>query len=121
MYNYIGIDVSKVTLQVYIPISDENISIENSKKSLISLYSKLKKYYKKEIKDLIIIFEPTGSYSALLKRFCFEKSIYAFIINPRQSANFAKALENRSKSDIIDAKMLYKFHVMLSDDDMYLL
>ncbi len=118
MFNYIGIDVSKATLQVYIPITDENISIDNSRKSLISLYSKLKKYYKKEIKNLVIIFEPTGSYSALLKRFCFEKDIYAFIINPRQSANFAKALENRSKSDIIDAKMLYKFHVMLSDDDI---
>lgn len=118
MFNYIGIDVSKATLQVYIPIKDENISIENSKKALDSLYSKLKKYYKQEIKNLVIIFEPTGSYSVLLKRFCSEKNIYAFIINPRQSANFAKALENRSKSDIIDAKMLYKFHVMLFDSDI---
>jgi transposase len=114
MNNHIGIDVAKATLQVYIPIKDENISIENSKKALISLYSKLKKYYKKEVENLVIIFEPTGSYSVLLKRFCSEKKIYAFIINPRQSANFAKALDNRSKSDIIDAKMLYKFHVMLS-------
>jgi hypothetical protein len=48
MFNYIGIDVSKATLQVYIPITDENISIENSKKALISLYAKLKKYYKKD-------------------------------------------------------------------------
>jgi len=118
MFNYIGIDVSKATLQVYIPIKDENITIQNSKKDLISLYSKLKKFYKKDIQNLVIIFEPTGSYSALLKQFCFEKNIYAFIINPRQSANFAKALENRSKSDIIDAKMLYKFHVMLSDNDI---
>ncbi|MDQ7069111.1 MAG: IS110 family transposase [Sulfurimonas sp.] len=118
MFNYIGIDVSKATLQVYIPIKDENISIDNSKKALISLYSKLKKYYKKEIANLVIIFEPTGSYSALLKRFCADKNIYAFIINPRQSANFAKALDNRSKSDIIDAKMLYKFHVMLKDSDI---
>lgn len=78
----------------------------------------MKKYYKKEIENLVIIFEPTGSYSALLKRFCFEKNIYAFIINPRQSANFAKALDHRSKSDIIDAKMLYKFHVMLSTSEI---
>ncbi len=118
MFNYIGIDVSKATLQVYIPIKDENISIENSKKALISLYSKLKKHYKKEITKLVIIFEPTGSYSALLKHFCADKNIYAFIINPRQSANFAKALDNRSKSDIIDSKMLYKFHVMLKEDDI---
>ena len=53
----------------------------------------------------------------LLKRFCADKNIYAFIINPRQSANFAKALDNRSKSDIIDAKMLYKFHVMLKENE----
>ena len=118
MFNYIGIDVSKATLQVYVPIKDENISIDNTKKSLISLYSKLKKYYKKDIANLVIIFEPTGSYSVLLKRFCADKKIYAFIINPRQSANFAKALDNRSKSDIIDAKMLYKFHVMLNEIDI---
>lgn len=118
MFNYIGIDISKATLQVYIPVKDENISIDNNKKALISLYSKLKKYYKKDISNLVFIFEPTGSYSALLKRFCADKSIYAFIINPRQSANFAKALDNRSKSDIIDAKMLYKFHVMLNDSDI---
>jgi len=66
----------------------------------------------------VIIFEPTGSYSALLKRFCADKSINTFIINPRQSANFAKALDNRSKSDIIDAKMLYKFHVMIDENDL---
>ena len=118
MFNYIGIDVSKATLQVYIPIHDENISIENSKKALTSLYSKLKKYYKKEVKNLVIIFEPIGLYSAMLKYFCSEKNIYAYIINLRQSANFAKALDNRSKSDIIDAKMLYKFHVMPSEDDL---
>ena len=87
---------------MYIPIKDENISIGNTKKDLMSLYGKLKKYYKKDISNLVIIFEPTGSYSVLLKRFCADKSINAFIINPRQSANFAKALDNRSKSDIID-------------------
>ena len=118
MFNYIGIDVSKVTLQIYIPIKDENICIGNNKKSINSLYSKLKKYYKKEIVNLVIIFEPTGSYSSALKHFCAEKKIYAFIVNPRQSANFSKALDNRSKSDIIDAKMLYKFHVMIKESEI---
>jgi transposase len=68
--------------------------------------------------NLVFIFEPTGSYSALLKPFCYEKNIYTFIIYPRQSANFVKALDTRSKSDILDAKILYKFHVMLSDNDI---
>lgn len=118
MNHFIGIDISKSTLQVYIPIKDENISIGNTKKSLKSLYSKLKKYYKKEINKTVFIFEPTGTYSSLLKHFCYEKNIKAFIVNPRQSSNFAKALDNRSKSDIIDAKMLHKFHVMAKDGDI---
>lgn len=118
MNHFIGIDVSKSTLQIYIPIKDENISIENTKKSLKSLYSKLKKYYKKDSNKLVFIFEPTGTYSSLLKHFCSEKEIKAFIVNPRQSSNFAKALDNRSKSDSIDAKMLHKFHVMAKDGDI---
>jgi len=118
MNHFIGIDVSKSTLQVYIPIKDENINIDNTKKSLKSFYSKLKKYYRKEIHKLVFIFEPTGSYSSRLKHFCSEKNIKAFIVNPRQSSNFAKALDNRSKNDIIDAKMLHKFHVMAKDGDI---
>jgi transposase len=118
MYNYIGIDVAKSSLQVYIEIKDENISILNNEKSLKALYSKLKKYYKKEHKNLVFIFEPTGAYSVLLKHFCASNGILCYIVNPRQSANFAKALDNRSKSDIIDSKMLYEFHIMLKVEDI---
>ena len=118
MFHFIGIDVSKSTLQVYIPVKDENISIENTQKSIKALYSKLRKYYKKETSSLVFIFEPTGPYSSSLKHFCAQHNIFVYMVNPRQSANFAKALDNRSKSDIIDAKMLYHFHVMAKLDDI---
>ena len=118
MYKFIGIDVSKSTLQVYIEIKNENISISNTKKSITALYSKLKKYYKKEYKNLVFIYEPTGPYSSLLKHFCAQKNILSYVVNPRQSSNFAKALDNRSKSDIIDAKMLYDFRVMAKLEDI---
>lgn len=39
-------------------------------------------------------------------------------MNPKKSANFAKALGNRSKTDTIDAKMLYKFHLLLKEGDL---
>lgn len=45
---YIGIDVAKATLQIYIPKSDSDIEIKNSPEGLKKLYSKLKKQYKKE-------------------------------------------------------------------------
>ena len=118
MFHSIGIDVSKATLQVYIPIKDENISIDNSVKAIRALYAKLKKYYKKEAKDIIFVFEPTGTYSSVLKHFCADKGIPAFIVNPRQSAHFAKALDNRSKSDIIDAVMLSKMAMMAGQNQI---
>jgi len=69
MNNYIGIDVAKATLQVYIPKNDLAIEITNSERGLKTLYSKLKKQYKKEIGDIVFVYESTGSYSTYLEQF----------------------------------------------------
>ena len=106
MYNSIGIDISKRLISVYIPIISLFIEIENNVKGFRSLISKLKKQYKKEFDKTVLVFEPTGSYSVPLTKFCFDKSIKCFIINPKQSANFAKANGERNKTDKIDAKVL---------------
>jgi transposase len=106
--NCIGIDVSKSSLNVHITKTNKDLQIDNSPKALKSLYSKLKKIYKKEIGEIIFIFEPTGSYSEVLRKFCSEKDIRSFIINPRQSANYAKALGEEVKNDEVDARVLAK-------------
>jgi len=72
------------------------------------LYSKLKKIYKKEIDKIVFVFEPTGSYSELLYQFCATKNIKVFMINPKQARNFSKAIAQRNKSDLIDARVLAK-------------
>jgi transposase len=91
MYS-IGLDVSKSTINCYIPNEEIDLAIDNNEKSLNQFYLKLKKIYKKDIDKIVFIFEPTGSYSSLLKSFCTKKSIKAFIVNPKQSHNFAKAI-----------------------------
>ncbi len=105
MYS-IGLDISKATISIHVSLNSLDLEIENSAKGLKSFYSKLKKLYKKELEKVVFVYEPTGSYSALITKFCANKNIKAFIINPKQSSNFAKALGYRSKSDKIDAKML---------------
>jgi transposase len=105
MYS-IGLDISKSTINIYIPINDLDIQISNNLKSLKGLYSKLKKLYKKDIDKLVFVFEPTANYSSLIKKFCSEKSIHCFIVNPKKSANFAKAIGQRNKTDLLDARML---------------
>ncbi|NOX15178.1 MAG: IS110 family transposase [Epsilonproteobacteria bacterium] len=106
MDNCIGLDVSKSTINIHIPKSSLDLEIENTNKAIKSLYSKLKKIYKKEIDNLVFIYEPTGSYSYQLTYFCSVKKIKVFMINPKQSHNFAKAIGQRGKSDKVDARML---------------
>ena len=108
MDNCIGIDISKASINVHISKNGADVEVENSLKGFKTLRSKLKKVYKKEIANNIFIFEPTGSYSELLKKYCYEQKIKCFIINPKQFSNYAKALGVEVKNDIEDARVLSK-------------
>ena len=108
MLKCIGIDVSKASINVHIPKNSQDLVLDNNLKSFRSLFSKLKKIYKKEIEDIIFIFEPTGSYSEALRKYCSEKNLKCFIINPKQFSNYAKALGVEVKNDIDDARVLSK-------------
>jgi transposase len=108
MYNCIGIDISKSSINVHIPKNSLDLILENTNKSYKSLYSKLKKLYKKDIDNIVFIYEPTGSYSEALKKFCYVQNIKCFIVNPKQFSNYAKALGVEVKNDINDAQVLSK-------------
>lgn len=117
MYS-IGLDISKSSVNVHIPLTKLDLEIENSIKSFKALYSKLKKLYKKEMDKLVFIFEPTGNYSSLLYRFCADKKIQVFLINPKQSSNFSKAVAQRNKSDKVDAKVLSQALVIAREEEI---
>ena len=104
----IGIDVSKASINVHISKNSQDLVLVNSIKGFKSLYSKLKKIYKKEIENIVFIFEPTGSYSEALRKYCSQQNIKCFIINPKQFSNYAKALGVEVKNDIEDARVLSK-------------
>ncbi|GAG73056.1 unnamed protein product [marine sediment metagenome] len=105
---YIGIDVSKKDLSVFDGKKDLKFINKEGLKSF-------KKYLKKKVNfsDLVITFEPTGVYSLYLKEFCAKNSIKAYIVNPKKSHNFTRALGKRSKTDKIDARILYQFHKLI--------
>jgi len=110
---YIGIDVSKKDLSVFDGKKDLKFI---NKEGLKSFKKYLKKKY--DFQDLVIIFEPTGVYSLYLKEFCAENSIKAYIVNPKKSHNFTRALGSRSKTDKIDARILYKFYKLIDLKDI---
>ena len=113
-----GLDVSKETISVFIPINKLDFEINNTSDGLKKLSSKLKKLYKKEYNNLVFVYEPTGSYSDLLKKFCSSKSIKTFAINPKRSHNFAKASGNRNKTDVDDARLLSNAIVLAKNDEI---
>jgi len=118
MNNYIGIDVAKATLQVYIPKIDLDIEIANTNQGLKTLHSKLKKQYKKDINEIVLVYESTGAYSTILEHFAEEKKVKCFKVGAYQSASFSKVVKNRSKTDIVDARMLSTMHVIANDEDI---
>lgn len=118
MNNSIGLDISKSLISVYIPINSLSLEIKNNVKGFKGLLSKLKKLYKSEFDKLVFVYEPTGSYSDLLKKFCFDKKIKCFIVNPKRSSNFAKSMGERNKTDKVDAKLLSKAIVMADSEDI---
>ena len=102
MKNYIGIDISKATLDVYNGKKSYKFeNDENGFKQIVSL--------SEDIKNTILIFEPTGIYSYALSEFCSKRKIQVVIVGPKESRDFARSLKVRSKTDKIDAKVLYKY------------
>jgi len=112
--NYIGIDVSKQSLNLFDGINDYEVPNE---KSLKTFKKVLNKAYGKEWKKVLLIYEPTGPYSNYLREFASKYQVRVHEINPKKSANFAKVLGNRSKTDLIDSKMLYRFSILLKEED----
>jgi len=104
MKNYIGIDISKSSIDVY--DGKKSYKFENNEKGFKKIIS-----LSENIKETIFIFEPTGIYSYALTSFCSKKNIFVVIVGPKESRDFARSLKVRSKTDKIDARILYKYQL----------
>lgn len=118
MNHYIGIDIAKASFQVYISKGDLDIEVPNNISGLKKLRAKLKKIYGKTANEVIWIYESTGAYWSTINRFCSENAITCFIVKGSQSHAFAKSIKNRNKTDIIDARMLYRMQILAQDEDI---
>lgn len=118
MDNYIGIDVAKASLQIYIPRGQLDLEIVNSKTGLNHLCKQLKKIYKEAYHNLVFVYESTGSYSRILEQFCQKKEINCFKVGAYQSASFSKTIKNRNKTDKVDARMLSAMHILAGEGDI---
>jgi transposase len=101
---WVGVDVSKQSLDVAVRPGDESWSEQNSQAGIKILTRRLKKLAPQRI-----VLEATGGYEYELALRLSKAKLPVAVVNPRQVRNFARAVGKLAKTDPIDAKILSHF------------
>jgi transposase len=102
---FVGVDVSKATLDIFRPDTKEDLQIENSDTAITAFCSELEK----KKRQVMVVMEGTGGYEYLLVKHLTDHKIEAAVINPRRVRDFAKAIGMDAKTDPIDARVISKY------------
>ena len=101
---YIGIDVSKAVLDVYILPFKKYMQFKNDIKEIKKLGHKLKTF-----PQASIVMEATGGYEKQVAQSLQKMGLGVSVVNPRYIRDFAKALGKLAKTDRIDAEVIASF------------
>lgn len=102
--SFIGVDVGKAQLDVYLAARERCESLENNAKG----HRRLAAWLKREACPHVVM-EATGGYERALHRHLVKNNIPASIVNPAEARQFARAMGLHAKTDAIDARMLAHF------------
>jgi transposase len=100
---YVGIDVSKSTLDVYIHPTKKTVKVSNDEVG----FKKLKEYLSEQV--TLVVMEASGGYEKQVFKQLSGFGIPVAVVNPRQIRNFAKALGHLAKTDRVDARIIAQF------------
>ena len=101
---FVGIDVSKDTLDVCVYPAQDTFRVPNSPDGLDEHIKQLK-----PIAPRLIVFEATGGYEALAVSSLAAAGLPVVVVNARQIRDFAKSIGRLAKTDAIDAGVIARF------------
>jgi len=101
---YVGIDVSKDSLDVTALPSKEKWRYANDEVGIGKLVARLKK-----LSTLLIVMEPTGGLEAMVAAALAAEGINVAIVNARQIRDYARATGKLAKTDKLDALVMAEF------------
>lgn len=101
---FVGIDVSKSTLDVCIEPSVQTLHVAYDEAGISQIVGRLK-----EISPTLIVIEATGGLEVRIATELASKGLHVAVINPRQARDFAKATGQLAKTDQVDAAVLAAF------------
>lgn len=103
--SYVGIDVSKETLDVAVVYDTgevRHLKLGNDAAGHERLVAEPKA-------DCHVICEATGNYHRKLQEALYKADITLSVVNPRQALSYAKSQNRRNKTDKVDALLLAQF------------
>ena len=103
---FVGIDVSKGTLEVALDDSAKTQTLGNDEASVDALIAKLKPL---AARVAVVLLEATGGLEQPAAAALCANGFAVMVVNPRQAHDFAKALGYLSKTDSTDARALSHF------------
>jgi transposase len=101
---FIGIDVSKATLDIHLRPSGEEWSTPNDDEAIAVLVARIAAHG-----PLLIVLEATGGLERRILAALLGAKLPAVAINPRQVRDFARAIGQLAKTDVLDARVLALF------------
>jgi len=101
---YIGVDVGKFALDVFIHPKGDKLQYENNPSGI----RKLLKHCQRVHPQLIAL-EATGKYHRLAHELLHDAGFDVAVINPFRSRQFADSMGKLAKTDTIDAKVIANF------------
>jgi len=101
---YIGIDVSKDTLDVAVYGDKQHLSFANDEAGIAKVISKLR-----QLSPELVVLEATGGFEVALAAELGVAKIPTAVVNPRQIRDFAKSVGMLAKTDILDARIIARF------------
>lgn len=105
----IGVDVSK----------QELVTFDGTRERVFPNTHGLSEFrgFIKRAKDVLVVFEPTSTYSRRLEMLCRTDHVPCCPLNPRVIPHLRQVGKGRSKTDSTDAELLYRYGIERGHDE----
>ncbi len=101
---FVGIDVAKAQLDIAVRPTGDRWAVTNDETGMAALVAPLQ-----TMAPTLMVLEATGGYQRAVVAALAAAGLPVVVVNPRQARDFAKAIGQLAKTDVLDARTLAHF------------
>jgi transposase len=101
---FVGIDVSKAHLDVYVRPSGKSFRVGHDDAGFATLIARVRPFT-----PAVVVLEATGGYEVTVAAALASARVPVAVVNPRQIRDFARATGQLAKTDTLDARVIALF------------